>query len=89
MERKEEKLIEIQQDKTDKICETMAKLSEISASKATEEDVLIILSKCLQALAEAKKNWEHIVRFFQSISSLIQKCSKEVMYETISVFSSP
>jgi hypothetical protein len=79
MEEKEDKLKAIQQQKTDKIRETMAKLSNVSSSKATEEDVLKILSECLKALAEAKEKWENIVKFFREVEVWIEDCSKEVV----------
>ncbi len=78
IEKKTEKLDNIQQIKTDKIRETMSKLTEINASKATEEDVLKILEKCIKSLAATKKNWEALVKFFDNINVWIEQCTDKV-----------
>jgi hypothetical protein len=78
IDKKNEKLKTIQEQKTQSICETMSKLTEIQASKATEEDVLKLLSECIKSLAQTKERWEALVRFFDNINIWIETCTDKV-----------
>jgi len=81
IEKKNEKLKTIEEQKTQSIRETMSKLTEIQASKATEEDVLKLLKECTKSLAETKKNWEALVKFFDNINIWIETCTDKVKDE--------
>ncbi len=79
---KNEKLQQMQQEKADKIRETMSKMTEIDASTSTEEDVLRIIELCIQSIVAMKDNWVVLVKFFEKIQEWIEKCTGQVNIKT-------